>query len=461
MINQKASVLNAITNNGGDVAIVDGAVNITGLDPIPLTGFVPNGVQRIAAQAEQIQKTRLTFTSENSADYQFIINGYSIQYGTPKQAVISWTSSASNSTTLTSAAITALVNAVGDFTVSATDTAAGVVDLAGTAGFLVMGGSQIVGPVFSVSESDTKITVSAPLTVTFSAAPAGGRTATGYVVVPNDGTLTTGIAGSVKIIDGGEGYLAAPTFTFAGGEKGAGASAAATAYISEGKVVGVNTTAGATYNTRIGIVEVGTPRAIKAKYGYLASSLNNPSSPFLKGLSALVDGYTYSEWVFQYTEPIQGGVGVNSSTTATIQQSLFVYQSYAVTSTTGAASNLDTLDSYWGVLANLQNGYKASIVDSGADNVVDAVTVATGVITLVAGGTPANGAVTLGMKSGDTIVVGTGLIVNTAASGVFPVALFTTNLLGFVQFGTTTYTATDLATNTVYKLVKKSPLPIA
>lgn len=458
MINQKASVLNAITNNGGDVAIVDGAVNITGLDPIPLTGFVPNGVQRIAAQAEQIQKTRLTFTSENSADYQFIINGYSIQYGTPKQAVISWTSSASNSTTLTSAAITELVNEVGDFTVSATDTAAGVVDLAGHEGILTMGGSQIVGPVFSVSESDSKITVSAPLTVTFSAAPAGGRTATGYVVVPDSGTLTTGIAGSIKIIDGGEGYVTAPTLTFAGGE---GTSAAGTVYISEGKVVGVNTTGGSSYDTRIGIVEVGTPRAIKAKYGYLASSLNNPSSPFLKGLSALVDGYTYSEWVFQYTEPIQGGVGVNSSTTATIQQSLFVYQSYSVTTTTGAASNLDTLDSYWGVLANLANGYKASIIDSGASNVVDAITVATGAITLVAGGTPANGAVTLGMKSGDTIVVGTGLIVNTAASGVFPVALFTTNLLGFVQFGTTTYTATDLADNTVYKLVKKSPLPIA
>jgi hypothetical protein len=119
-----------------------------------------------------------------------------------------------------------------------------------------------------------------------------------------------------------------------------------------------------------------------------------------------------------------------------------------------------TLDSYWGVLANLANGYKVHILDSGVDNVVDAITVATGAITLVAGGTPARGAVSLGLKTGDTIVVGTGLIVNTAASGVFPVALFTTNLLGFVQFGTTTLTATDLADNIVYKVVKKSALPI-
>lgn len=455
MIN-KASVLNTIANNGGDVSIVGGAVNITGLDSIPLVGLGIGGVERIAAQAEQIQKTRLTFTSENSATYQFAINGYSIQYGTPVTKVISWTSSASNSTTLTSAAITELINDIGDFTVTATDTSAGVVDLAGHAGILTLG-SQIVGPIFSISETDAKITVSAPLTVTFSDAPTGGRTAKGYVVVPDSGTLTTGINGSIKITDAGEGYLTAPTLTFAGGE---GASAAGTVYIFDGKVVGVDTTAGSSYDTREGIIEVGTPRAIKAKYGYSAPSANNPGSPYLTGLSALIDGYTYSEWVFSYSEPIVSGVTTSAASVATPQQSLFVYQSYSTVTTSGSCANLLTLDSYWGVLANLANGYKVNILDSGVDNVVDAITVATGAITLAAGGTPARGAVSLGLKTGDTIVVGTGLIVNTAASGVFLVALFTTNLLGFVQFGTTTLTATDLADNIVYKVVKKSALPI-
>ncbi len=453
MINQKASVLNVIANNGGDVSVVDGAINITGLDSIPVAGLVSGGIQRIAAQAEQIQKTRLTFTAANSTAYQFTLQGFSIQYGTPVTKVISFISAASATTSTISAQAAEAVNDLTDFSVSATDQTSGVVDLAGHTGIVY--GKQIVGPVFSVSETDTNIAVSAPLTVTFSAAPAGGRTATGYVVVPDNGTLTTGIAGSIKILDGGEGYLEAPTLTFAGGE---GSSAAGTVYISEGKVVGVDTTGGSSYDTRIGIVEVGTPRAIKAKYGYTDASINNPTSPFLAGLSSLTDGNTYSEWVFQYTDPVVGGVGVAASTTATIQQSLFVYQGYTTATTSGAAPNLATLDSYWGVLANLQNGYKVNILDSGASNVVDAITVATGAITLVAGGSPARGAVSLGLKTGDTIVVGTGLVVNTAASGVFPVALFTTNLLGFVQFGTTTYTATDLADNTVYKVVKKSPI---
>jgi len=454
MINQKASVLNAIANNGGDCAIVDGAVNITGLDAIPITGLTKGGVQRIAAVAEQIQKTRLTFTSANSTAYLFSIDGYSIQYGTPVTKVISFTSAASATTTTISAQATAAVNALTDFTVTATDTSAGIVDLAGHTGILY--GSQIVGPIFSVSETDTNIAVSAPLTVTFSAAPTGGRTATGYVVVPDNGTLTTGIAGSVKIIDGGEGYLTAPTFTFAGGE---GASAAATAYIFDGKVVGVDTTAGSSYDTRIGITEVGTPRAIKAKYGYTASSLNNPGNPFLAGLSSLTDGYTYSEWVFQYTQPVVGGVGVTAASTATIQQSLFLYQGYTTVTTTGSCANLLTLDSYWGALANLQAGYKSNILDSGASNVVTDMTYTTGALLLVAGGSPALGAVSLGAKPGDTLVCGTGAIISADGTFVSPIAMMVDNLAGFVQFTGTTLTVTTAA-NTVYKLVKKSPLPI-
>lgn len=454
MIN-KASVLNTIANNGGDVSIVGGAVNITGLDSIPLVGLGIGGVERIDAKAEQIQKTRLTFTSENSATYQFAINGYSIQYGTPVTKVISWTSSPANSTTLTSAAITELINDIGDFTVTATDTSAGVVDLAGHAGILTLG-SQIVGPIFSVVENDAKITVSAPLTVTFSAAPTGGRTAKGYVVVPDSGTLTTGINGSIKITDAGEGYLTAPTLTFAGGE---GASAAGTVYIFDGKVVGVDTTAGSSYDTREGIIEVGTPRAIKAKYGYSAPSANNPGSPYLTGLSALIDGYTYSEWVFSYSEPIVSGVTTSAASVATPQQSLFVYQSYSTVTTSGSCANLLTLDSYWGALANLASGYKVNIVDSGASNVVTDMTYTTGALLLVAGGSPALGAVSLGVKSGDTLVCGTGAIISADGTFVSPIALMTSNLAGFVQFTGTTLTVTTAA-DTVYKVVKKSALPI-
>jgi len=275
------------------------------------------------------------------------------------------------------------------------------------------------------------------------------------VVVADSGTLATGIAGAIKLLDGGEGYLSAPTFTFAGG--GGGSAAAGTAFLSEGRVVGVNTTGGTAYNSRIGITEVGTARAIRAKYGYLASSLSNPGSPFLVGLASLTDGNTYSEWVFLYNSPVEGGVGVRATTTATIQQSLFVNQGFTTVSTTGSCPDLDTLDSYWGILANTKLGFKVNISDSIAANTAAAVTAATGAITLVAGGTPALGAVSSGMKPGDIIVVGTGLIISAAATGIFVASLFTTNLLGFVQFGSSSIVA-DLSTATVYKLVKRKPI---
>lgn len=457
---QKVSVINSIANNGADVSVLDGSINVTGLESIPVSGL--GSLVRVAPKAEQIQKTLLTFTATASANYQFVISGFSTQYGTAVDQVVSFTASASPSLTSVSLQAIQAINSLLGFSVTATNAAGGVTGDA--SGIVILNGStatsvsgQLTGPVFSVQNADTKIAVTAALSVAFSAAPTGGRTATGYVVVPDSGTLTTGIAGSIKITDGGEGYLAAPTLTFAGG--GAGTLAAGTVYLSEGRVVGVNTTGGSGYTgSRIGIIEEGTQRAIWLKYGYSSNNLNNPSSNAFPTLSQISASNTYSEWVFSYTGVSTPSSGISPSTSAVVQQVVFVNQADATVTTSGSCANLLTLDSYWGALAEIQQGYKVNILDSGASNVVDAVTVATGAITLVAGGTPALGAVSLGLKSGDVIVVGTGLVVNTAASGVFPVALFTTNLLGFVQFGTTTYTATDLADNTVYKVVKRVPL---
>lgn len=459
MIN-KASVINSIANNGGDVSVVDGAINVTGLDPIPVSGLASGGVVRIAPNAEQRQKSQLTFTASNSATYEFSITGYNMQYGNEVTQVISFTSAASASLTSVSLQAITAINSLSGFSVTATNASGGVTGDA--SGIVVLTGAtasplagQLVGPVFSVQNTDTKISVAAALTVTFSAAPTGGRTATGYVVVPDSGTLTTGINGSIKIIDGGEGYLAAPTLTFAGG--GGGTSAAGTVLISEGRVVGVNTTGGTGYVTRIGLVEVGTPRAIKLKYGYASNNLNNPSTNALSSLGTLVDGNNYSEWIFTYAGVATGGVGIAPSTVATIQQALFVNQADTTVTTSGSCANLLTLDSYWGALSQIQQGYKVNILDSGASNTCDAVNASTGAFTLVAGGSPALGAVSLGIKPMDIIVVGTGAIISAAATGVFPISVVTNNTTGFAQFGITTISVA-VSSATVYKAVLRRPL---
>ena len=173
----------------------------------------------------------------------------------------------------------------------------------------------------------------------------------------------------------------------------------------------------------------------------------------------MIDGYTYSECVFSYSEPIVSGVTTSAASVATPQQSLFVYQSYSTVTTSGSCADLLTLDSYWGALANLASGYKVNIVDSGASNVVTDMTYTTGALLLVAGGSPALGAVSLGVKSGDTLVCGTGAIISADGTFVSPIALMTSNLAGFVQFTGTTLTVTTAA-DTVYKVVKKSALPI-
>jgi len=76
------------------------------------------------------------------------------------------------------------------------------------------------------------ITITAPgtgyaaatTTVTFSAAPAGGRTAQGVAVI-----ASTGVIVAISVTDQGQGYIAAPTVTIA--STGAGAGATATAAI--------------------------------------------------------------------------------------------------------------------------------------------------------------------------------------------------------------------------------------
>ena len=449
---QNASVLNTILDNGADVSMDnDGNLNITGLTTMPANSWSPTGIKKIKSQAEQIQKTRLTFTSANSTAYTFSILGYSIQYGTPKTVTINWTSTASNTTALTSAGITAAINAVTDFTVTATDTGSGVVDLAGHTTVYLNNGTAAFGPVFTVANSDTKCTVSDPLTVTFSAAPTGGRTATGYVVVPDNGTLSTTVDACIIIVDGGEGYTAAPTFTFAGGE---GASAAATSYILDGRVIAVKASAGSSYDTRIGLLPVGTPAAIKNKYQYIADSVNDPGVPALSAFANLTDGNTYDEWVFSYQEYVKSGNTTNATTVKTSQQSLFVYNAYSTVTTTGSCANVLTLNSYWGVLANLRLGYKAVIVPAVASNVVTSITTA-GVIVVVAGGSPALGFVSMGVKTGDLIVLGTAAPIAADTTGVFSLATYVDNLNGFVQFGMSSITAATTTGTGVYKTVKR------
>lgn len=451
MITQ-VSVLNTIQNNGADVSLDNSNnLNIKGLLTMPGNSWRKDGIIKIPYLAEQIQKTRLTFTSSNSTTYQLSILGASIQYGTEKTLVINWTSTASNTTALTSAAIAALINAYPDFTVSATDTGSGVVDLAGHATIYVQPQAP-VGPTFTVLTADTKCTISAPLTVTFAAPPTGGRIATGFVVVPDSGTLSTVVNTAVVITDGGEGYTAAPTMTFAGGD---GSSAAATAIIFQGRVVGAKASAGASYTTRIGILPQGTYDAIRAKYAYVTPGPNDPGVPALSALSSLVAGNTYDEWDFSYNDIVVSGNTTTSSTVATAQQELFVYTGYATVTTTGSCADVLTLNSYWGVLANLKHGYKSNIIDSVASNVIDSATAATGAFVLIAGGSPALGAVSLGMKNNDVVAMGTAAPIVADGTGVYSIATITDNLNGFFQFGMSSIAA-DSAANTVYKYVKLS-----
>lgn len=434
MINQ-LTVLNTVSANGAS-AMVDnnGNLNVTGISmPIPAATVLD--VQRLPSNAEQIKRQRISFSSVNSYTYVFTIKGYSLSSGVPVTQVISWTSSASNSTALTSAAITALVNSYADFNVEATDIGSGVVALAGVTATATCPNA----PIFDVYESDPNITPTAVASVSFTAAPTGGRTATGIPVI-NDAGAVTGII----ITDGGMGYLAAPTATVS---NGGGTSGSATTILFEGEVVQIGTvTAGSGYVGRPGVLVQGTPAAIIAKYGYVASTPNSPGAPDYPALANLTSGATYTEWIISYQVSNISGITTFAQTTGTNQISILVNES---------ATNAASLNSVWGTLWNLRKGYTVSIVDSGASNTAG-ITAATGAVVYTAGGSPALGAVSLGIIPRDILVVGTGVIPSATGGGVGLVVANTSNTAGFVQFGLGNV-ATDVSA-AVYQLVRRTPI---
>jgi hypothetical protein len=431
------SVLNTVQDNGADVSVSSfGQLNMTGLPSVVASNVV--GVEKKVAYAVQLGKSLLTFSAVASTNYSFMLQGCSMVTGQYKEVPISYTSGASTSTAIISAAITALINDVTDFNVVATDNGSGVVALTGKASTDI----AFNAPVFYIKESDSNIAVTAPLTVSFSAAPTGGRTAQGQCVVSDAGALT-----SIIITDGGEGYITAPTATFAGG---AGSSAAATVAIFEGSVVSLAAavTAGSGYTCRQGWVSQGTQRAIYRKYQYNQPNATNGTLVSYPVLSNVNAAYSYDEWIISVNEFPKGGNTTVSSPTVTAQYSILVYT---------AATNVATLNSFWGSLNNLAKGYKSVMNDSGASNTA-ALTAATGAIAYTAGGSPAFGAVSLGIMPNDIIVIGTGVVPSASAGGVSRIVSTTSNTAGLGAFGGGT--AATNVTADVFKHVKRRPIAL-
>lgn len=430
------SVLNTVQDNGADVSVDSfGQLNMTGLPSV--TAINVSSIQKLSARSEQIGKSLLTFTSANTTDYSFVLDGFSMATGYAKQVPINYTSPASSSTAIISAAITELVNSVTDFNVVATDNGSGVVALAGKASTPTC----FNAPTFAIRESDSNIAVTAPLTVSFAAAPTGGRTAQGICVVSDAGALT-----SVIVTDGGEGYITAPTATFAGG---AGSSAAATMMIFEGSVVGASSiTAGSGYTCRAGWVAQGNQAAIYNKYQYNQPNATGGTGQTYPVLSNVSAALSYDEWIISVNDFPIGGNTTVSSPTVTAQFSILVNT---------AATNVNTLNSFWGSLNNLQKGYKCVMNDSGASNTA-ALTAATGAIAYTAGGSPAFGAVSLGIMPNDIIVIGTGVVPSASAGGVSRIVSTTSNTAGLGAFGGGT--ATTNVSADVFKHVKRRPIAL-
>ncbi len=434
MINQ-LTVLNTIQDNSADVFVDNfGNLNITGLDAIPASAVY--SVERIASTAGQAAKAQLTFTAANSTTYSFVINGYNMTSGNTQSQLVTYTSDASATQNEITAAVTAYINSLAGFSVTATDSGSGVVLLQGKTPTQAC---PFAG-VFTVGEEDANIAVAAPLTVSFTAAPTGGRTATGVVVVANAGTVS-----SIYITDPGQGYITAPTVTFAGG---GGSSAAGTAIIFEGEVVGVTiSNAGSGYVNRVGIAPAGTVAALQAKYGYVANTNNSPSAPQYPALANLTSGATYTEYIISANIVTPSGATTFAQTTSTTQYSVLVNES---------ATNVALVNSpAFGSLTNLRKGFRTSIADSGASNTA-AITAATGAVAYTAGGSPAFGAVSLRILPNDIIVVGTGVIPSATGGGAAINVSSTSNTAGLIQFGGNNV-ATDVSA-AVYKVVRRQAI---
>lgn len=340
VIQSTSGTVGTIQDNGAD-AFVDnaGRFNVAGAAAIPAASVID--VVKISSATEQVKKQRITCTSANNATYTFVLKGFAMSTGLPTVKTVTWTSSSANTVDLTSAGITATVNAISDFNVTATDITGGVV------AFIAKTATPACfnAPLFSIQNADTKIVVSPVLTVSFAAAPAGGRTAQGYPLVSDAGAVT-----AVIITDGGDGYMTAPAITVSSG------AATATCLIFEGEVISTSITgAGAGYVNREGYLVVGTPAALIAKYGNPVITPNTPGAVAYPQLSLLTSGYTYTEWIVSYQLGQPGGITTFAQTVTTGQISILVYES---------ATNVAPLNAVWGTLNNLRKGYGANIITS-------------------------------------------------------------------------------------------------
>ena len=443
MINQ-LTVLTTVQANGAD-AIIDnlGALNITGAGSLPAASVT--NVQIIPSSAEQIQRTALTFTAANSTVYTFIINGYAMSTGAFTPRVISFTSAAAATTSTISAQAAAAVNLLSDFNVTATDNGSGVITL--VAKTAANSPSCPNAPIFTVTESDTNIAVTAVATATCAAAPTGGRTAVLEPVFNTSGVMT-----SIRIIDGGQGYLAAPAITIANGGGSGSSAPTATAVIFEGAVVRVVFTAGTTftYTTYKGFAVVGTGAALQAKYNYISSLPQAATAPSYPALANVVSSSTYTEIIVSYeTAPIMGSTNFSSPVT-TGQVSVIVLES---------ATNAALLTSAYGVFANLAKGYSTTIQPMVALDGSTAVTtttfvVATGILTLSA-------AQSNGVKANDIILAGASpAFANTAdTNAIAKVLSLASNLSVVCQIGGGNLIAAITTQTLATTLVSRNLLP--
>lgn len=428
------SVLETVQDNGADVSVDSfGQLNMTGLPSV--TAINVSSIQKLAARSEQTTKSLLTFSAVASTQYSFVLDGFSMATGIPKQVPINYTSAASTSTAIISADITALIESITDFNVDATDNGSGVVALAGKASTPTC----FNAPTFAIRESDSNISVTAPLTVSFAAAPTGGRTAQGICVVSNAGALS-----SVIITDGGEGYVTAPAATFSGG---AGSSAAATIILFEGSVVASTiTNAGSGYTCRQGWVAQGNQAAIYNKYQYNQPNATGGTGQTYPVLSNVSASLSYDEWIISVNDFPIGGNTTVSSPTVTAQFSILVNT---------AATNVNTLNSFWGSIANLQKGYK-SIINDGTNAAIANDALTTGVITF-----STTSALLYGIMPNDIVVIGTGAVPSTTGGAVVRMQVITSATAGVFVAGTGLNTVTANAISaTTYKHVKRRPIAL-
>jgi hypothetical protein len=234
---------------------------------------------------------------------------------------------------------------------------------------------------------------------------------------------------SIRIINGGSGYLAAPAITIANGA-GAGSSApTATSVIFEGQVVAITFTAGTSYayTAYQGFTVVGTGAALKNKYGYIANSVLRAVPSAFGALASFTDAYNYTEIIISYTtNPVAGTTNYTTSTN-TAQVSLCVYES--------ATNATDIIGVGYGSVSNLRKGYRCLYQAAVALDGTTAVTtttfvVATGALTLSA-------AQSNGLKSGDLLLVGTTPAYRNTAdtNAIAKVVSLTSNAACLVQIG--------------------------